>query len=435
VHILKHTFKYVHTYVHTIIMVDKEDGGAEEFEKISIKRIKGSRKSKKSWRKHGDIADIEQYLDNERQDQRTGGKLDDKPNDALFMMDTNANEKTLGKKKVSRKPRVDGGIEVDEDDDEEYIPRKKRLEKKLSTEAAMLKQKAVELRGVKVHTIWGQEVMAIAEDNNAYIDHALKKEKVRPNTVNVGKSETVGALELPAGGASYNPSYDSHQQLLLKAHLEEVRKLKERNKWSSKVKMVSVKELKKRAKMHRKEMAEGLGGEEEDAEVDTNTEKPDFAPAPVSAENRKTLQKRRRESLIRKAKQLKLAQKRSRIRANDILRLKTLKKEIKRIQNKSADTKEKREALEQDNEGKTKRLGKYKFKEGDTVVLPSDELSGTLRELRPDGNLLKDSFCSLQRRNIIEPRNRVLPHTKYKRKVVVKRSYKNSLVQGSKSHR
>merc|ERR1711881_99170 len=115
------------------------------------------------------------------------------------------------------------------------------------------------------------------------------------------------------------------------------------------------------------------------------------------------------------------------IRLNDILRLKTLKKEINKIQNKSAETQAKRNTLKSLHEGKTKRLSKQKFKEGETNVLTSDELSGTLRELRPDGNLLKDSFRSLQRRNIIEPRNRVLPHTKYKRKVVVKRSYKNSL--------
>ena len=110
-------------------------------------------------------------------------------------------------------------------------------------------------------------------------------------------------------------------------------------------------------------------------------------------------------------------------------------KEINRTQEQSAEAQAKRKALESMQEGKPKRLGKHKFIEPDTAVAVSDELVATLRELKPDGNLLKDRFKSFQRRNIIEPRNRVLPHTKYKRKVVVKRSYKNAIVQGSKPYR
>jgi len=402
---------------------------SSEFEKISLKPIKGSRKSKKAWRKHADIADLEEHLEQQRRDERTGGALTDKPDDALFMMDT---EPGKDGKNRRQKKKKSGEIEVDDDDDEEYVPRRKKMESKLSKEDEIFQQKKEEIRKSKVQNIWGQEVMAVTD---AYIEHTVKRDKVRPKTVNVGKADT-SAVMVPHSGASYNPDYDSHQQLLLKAHLEEDKKLKEKEKWNKKVKMVSVQELKKRSKNYLKEMSEGLSQDpEESIDVDKEESKPEFAPPPVSAENRKTLQRRRKESLIRKAKHMKLEQKLKRLRLNDIMRLKTLKKEIKKTQEQSAEAQAKRKEIKELEEGKPKRLGKNKFVEPDTNVLTSDELVATLRELKPDGNLLKDRFKSLQRRNIIEPRNRVLPHTKYKRKVVVKRSYKNALVQGSKPHR
>merc|ERR1712013_4606 len=404
-----------------------------EYEKISLKPIKGSRKSKKAWRKHGDIGDIEQHLESVWQDQRSGAnKLTEKPDDVLFQMDTTPKVEVEGKKK---KNKVGSGvIEVDEDDDEVYVPRRKKMQSNLTKEDAVFQAKKEALRKSKVCNIWGQEAVAVTD---SYIEHTVKKPKVRPSTVNVGKAD-VSAVPLPASGASYNPDYDSHQQLLLKAHLEEDAKLKEREKWASKVKMVSVKELKKRSKNYLKEMSEGLSlerGDSDEEEEDGEQSKPEFAPPPVSADNKKTLQKRRRESLIRKAKHMKLEQKLRKLRLNDVMRLKTLKKEIRKEDEKSAETQAKRAAIKALEANKPKRIGKHKYVEQDTDVLLSDELVATLRELKPDGNLLQDRFKSLQRRNIIEPRNRVLPHTRYRRKVVVKRSYKNSLVQGSKPHR
>eukprot|EP00493_Phyllostaurus_siculus_P013405 UN13603 len=122
----------------------------------------------------------------------------------------------------------------------------------------------------------------------------------------------------------------------------------EYEKWGSKVKMVSVKELKKRSKNYLKEMSEGLSlerGDTDEEDEDGDESKPEFAPPPVSADNKKTLQKRRRESLIRKAKHMKLEQKLRKLRLNDVMRLKTLKKEIRKEDEKSAETQAKRAAI------------------------------------------------------------------------------------------
>jgi hypothetical protein len=55
----------------------------------------------------------------------------------------------------------------------------------------------------------------------------------------------------------------------------------------------------------------------------------------------------------------------------------------------------------------------------------SEELTGSLKSLKPEGNLLTDRFKSMQKRNIIETRvKQKIVKNKRKRKLVVKRNYK-----------
>lgn len=39
---------------------------------LNKRKVKGSKKSKKSWRKRTDIADVEYHLEESRKDERTG---------------------------------------------------------------------------------------------------------------------------------------------------------------------------------------------------------------------------------------------------------------------------------------------------------------------------------------------------------------------------
>jgi uncharacterized protein (DUF342 family) len=52
----------------------------------------------------------------------------------------------------------------------------------------------------------------------------------------------------------------------------------------------------------------------------------------------------------------------------------------------------------------------------------SSEITGALRSLKCEGSLARDRYKSLQKRNIIEPRERIRSHRKYKLKVKEKRS-------------
>jgi nucleolar protein 53 len=52
----------------------------------------------------------------------------------------------------------------------------------------------------------------------------------------------------------------------------------------------------------------------------------------------------------------------------------------------------------------TKQMSRHKFKEPDRDFNLASELKGNIRNLKTEGDLLKDRFKSLQKRNVIETR-------------------------------
>ncbi|XP_006037008.1 ribosome biogenesis protein NOP53 [Alligator sinensis] len=71
-----------------------------------------------------------------------------------------------------------------------------------------------------------------------------------------------------------------------------------------------------------------------------------------------------------------------------------------------------------------RRLGRLRYEDPDLQVQLSDELPESLRVLKPEGSLLRDRFKSLQKRNLIEPRERAKFKRKYRLKYVEKRAFR-----------
>ena len=70
------------------------------------------------------------------------------------------------------------------------------------------------------------------------------------------------------------------------------------------------------------------------------------------------------------------------------------------------------------------KLSNYDYQPQDIEIKLSDELTGNLRNLKPEGSLLEDRFKSMQRRNIIEVREKQKTVRRLKRKTFEKRSHK-----------
>ena len=66
------------------------------------KPSKASKKNKKSWRKNVDMTEVNEYLEEKRFEERVGGSVTDKPNEALFTLDTNV-EAELSETKRKRR--------------------------------------------------------------------------------------------------------------------------------------------------------------------------------------------------------------------------------------------------------------------------------------------------------------------------------------------
>ena len=63
------------------------------------KTNRASKKNKKSWRKNVDMAQVNEFLEEKRFEERTGGSLEDKPDEALFTLDTNVEVPVSSRKK------------------------------------------------------------------------------------------------------------------------------------------------------------------------------------------------------------------------------------------------------------------------------------------------------------------------------------------------
>jgi len=380
----------------------------------------GSKKSKKGWRKRTDIQDIEDHLVEKRTEERHGGVVSEKSDRGLFFVDGATEESASN---TSKKKKLI--IPSDDEDEEVYVSKRDRHMRKLQQEHDTEMKNSATV--ATVVNIWGQEAMTVKD---GYLESTVKPAKKMPSSMKKKVVTEAVAVDVDPAGASYNPAYDDHQELLKVAHERELRKLNNARKLNKKVKMVSVGRLKKLSKIWLREMSAGLKNDP-DAQVEENELVNDDAVhgCPVSAEDRKTIKARNRLLKERQALRRTALDRGARMKLQDVFRLKSLKREIKNEDAAQAERREHRNLLLAERKRRPKRLSKHKFGECDTVVQLSEEISGSLRSLRVEGSLSNDRFRSLQRRNIIETRRPVVPRRKYKKKTFEKKSYKTKTIK------
>jgi len=214
-------------------------------------------------------------------------------------------------------------------------------------------------------------------------------------------------IELPHPGTSYNPDYDDHQALLLKAHEAELKKLQKEEKELKKLKESVQKMTWKQIEdlwLEEMSLNQLLDAKKEGDEI---SELVQSLTKKSSPKDKKTKQ-RKRKQLMQKIKEKQSENKKKfRAQQSEIYRIKSLLKEINAKEKEVEAKKAQKELDEKQREMyEPKRLGKQKFQEADLDVKLSDELSGNLRSLKPEGNILMDSYKQMQKRNIIEPREK-----------------------------
>ncbi|KAJ3574894.1 hypothetical protein NP233_g1464 [Leucocoprinus birnbaumii] len=426
--------------------------GAKSSSKSSIgapaQHNQSSRKGKKAWRKNVDLEDVEGGLEELRAEERVTGKLLQKTTDEeLFVVDTVGDEhvrKTLPHKfstsaltstkilaQRSAVPPVYSRTTSTNAADRERKRKMSREEKDKLLRIAKKPRKGpfnsvmdpseykagdgvVELsRAVKEsggYDPWASNT-GEPEDEEDEVP-VMKAKKVKaPVAPRLRDDIHIPAVSEPHQGASYNPPVDAHQQLILQAAEAEEKRWKELDKFA---------EVK--AKMEKGRITDestdtrGAPGMKIDGILDEDVREEDEADTVIvkpRSMQRKTKTQRNKELKLRAEKQTlaeKAATKRlmASISLAKGLRRSTARllaqQEVERAQKKVAlKEKLKRQGLA------GRRLGKHKVPEGQLEVQLGEDLTESLRGLKPEGNLFKDRFLSLQQRALIEPRVPVVP--------------------------
>jgi len=462
------TFKTPKT---TALPIDKEKSVRQ------AKRNKGSRNKKQNVRKI-DITEVEQQMEDERHDERTGGSAAVKGDDQLFFIEKQG-DATKAQPKLSRKERARAKVlhsvkalepnphikvyksqkaksvaHLDSDAEMvEYVPpqpyrpvlkatRKRRKTDEPEREAPIQINSSLECTTELPPVVTGK-IEGAAElwerpeeaptdvDLNTFLEaEKMRRVKIQPKSNDYTKPEpsSIQAVEIPEVGLSYNPTFKGHQELLAKVLVGEMSKIQNNEELDAKLpKKLTQAE---RSEILYNEMSVGFADDvnTDDSDSDDDGDVDDegvVSKKKVAAENRKTRAQKNKAEKHQKRVAAAKAAKQTRLIENEIFRLKGIKKEIKAFDGE----KEKRQEVKQTKNvealAKPKKLSRRKFIEAKPAFKLTEELTGNLRDNQPEGNPLSERFKNLQKRNIVEVRTKSKMKRRYRLKEYQKRSYKN----------
>lgn len=417
------------------------------------KKLLSSRipKNKKQyWRKGTRIEDVDDFLNKQRIDEREGGLLHERPNKELFTIDrtpqtvvdseklTRRQESVLRKRKLLAELRDGEGLK-------DVKPSKRSLRRKKDLRRTTVKgehtrsaltciDRAQATAPAQHYDLWAAD--GEKDSLTPWEDHFLKTTKRKgpkePATLKHIPS-LIPSVEVVADGASYNPSLTGYQKYVGDIADDEMRLERSEEKVKKDLALAPGESFVTSEEVFAEESA-GLFEDEGEGECDTEGGgDEEMCSSRVSKNEPKTRKARRREALERKNKMASIASK----NLNDQMHLiysvrkisKSIEKEIAERE-EIAKTRRKKKALRRLL--KTQQLGRGKFEDADKDFLLSEELPGSLRLLKPQGDILLDRLKSLQKRNMLPVGGDKLSRSKLKKKLkmkeVEKRSFKEVTV-------
>lgn len=412
---------------------------------------KTGRRLKRDWRRKIDVTDVDTYLDSKRTEERVGDPFSKKKDEELFHIDTSGKkQKTikprnkplntplkclsslqsasaippLAKKSVKKnkkKKNKDDGF------DDNIKPLKKTIMKKKSAKELnkILKSKVkmLELKENSTKDVFNKDLWSSYRDpgqrKDKLINHVIKwipnevlnhNAKVLPKLSEKKMSRpcqsTCNAddMKCPHPGLSYNPTIEDHISLLNNVAEKETDLIKHEahmNRVTQKLFQQVSKD--KHEQMIIEELTEGLPGFTNDVVEESNEDTSEYKAInpPTTRDNQKAIKKRKIQRRLRNEERQRMNAKIEKKKISDLYRLRYINEELNEMESLTTRKKMKRLQKRQMSNSSTRRLGTNKFTQSvDVFALPKD-LKATLRETEPQGNIFKDCFESLQKRNIL----------------------------------
>ncbi|RPA87582.1 P60-like protein [Ascobolus immersus RN42] len=424
-----------------------------------------SRKGKKAWRKNVDVADVETGLEDLRAEIEEGGApLKERPDEALFTIDKGPSEAELKTLRHTRRLKVDEILESrsaiapiqsrkrsaskaklttrKEIEMGLVDPRKTEINKRArkfvpETEVARLKQVAhkgfmgdivpEKLEEIVIADPWDVEAHKPKKDERmSFLD---EKQPIKvPSTLKeapvalAASGKPMAAVRVPHAGISYNPEFEKWDELLQKEGEKEV--ALERQRIAERAREAEIRRL-------AAEIDEDAWDEEDESESESESGEKEVIKKKLPG--RKT-QAERNKIKRRKEEERRLKQEAQKKRIRQELEL--VKKLAKQVEEKEKARKEREEQERlskpaegekemESNEVRKKKFGKIALPRAPLELQLPDELAESLRQLKPEGNLIRDRFRSLRERGIVEVRPHVSHYKQRKVKTTERWSYKD----------
>jgi len=416
------------------MLTSKNSDNVNKKKTRSKKKNNTSRKKKKDWRKNIDLTEVEDALEKERLELRTGGLVVNKPNNELFVVEKSLEETKKSSVNVKRDYRyfVDRIIVPDPSLVKlpKVLSKKERIRQKIQENKQLSKLQRQLLRRIlkkpnitkkEINDLWEKNLEEVKQNlfnKNVVTQYTEKLRQQSPKKRPVHKLSPFNknAVEIAHPGTSYNPTYDDHQKLLAKEHDKEVKRI---IKKESLQKALAVKRSEiVTPEIIVNELIEGLGIQEADSATENRDDDDDEEEqtALIQPTKPKSKKQRKHEARIERRKHIK----------DFVIKREKQYQGMKKILFEIDQAKREQDVRKARRAAKVKRpmLSRTRYEEPDEEFKLSSEIQGSLRKLKPEGSVMFDRYMSLQKRCIIEPRKKFKTHKRSKARLIEKRSFR-----------
>ncbi|KAJ3334222.1 hypothetical protein HDU76_006594 [Blyttiomyces sp. JEL0837] len=410
---------------------------------------KTSRKGKKAWKKNIDITDLESQLDQLRSEERLGGKLYERDNESLFVIDKGGDQKVREKLKhkvlkidqilkpqsavvapvTSRKASTvkitaqsaSGVSKVKLASKAVTAKIKKMAEaKKMQPNAGSKKAEEASKKRPAIDDPWAEPKAEDLPNPDDYLER-MKVRPVKKPKLPEERPQNIPAIKTPLPGASYNPTFEDHQHILQTALDIELEKEAKKEKLAKK--------LAYPPELDNLDDETFFASDDEDEDEEQAPEADDTADAKdAAAKKKENARKTKAQRNKEKARKQKEREEQERLQqqqlGNQIKRIRELAKEMESNEKELAKKAQARSDKAEQKVTGPQKLGPNPFKPQLIEIKLSEELSDSLRTLKPEGNLFKDRLLSLQERSIIETRVPVGKRQRWKKKETERHEFK-----------
>ncbi|KAL0539715.1 hypothetical protein IC582_023931 [Cucumis melo] len=350
------------------------------------KKSKGSRKGKKAWRANISTAEIEDFFEKSTKDALSGGSLSALPSDSLFVVDKSRDLSVKRKIEKKRDKVLYCDSILTKNPFVQAVPSSvNKKSKKKPKEASSVRDISQEGPKVGMLDLWDDE-------------GEVRSKK----TSKISKPSIIPAVEVEPPGCSFNPSHESHQDVLAQAVAQEMQKVYRNELGPAPVPLTVPGEVISEEDMLFLDADINTDGEtnldEMDQDEDNELEK---RPLKMKRVTRVEMNKRaRQKEKVRKEAEAKKLEGISK----EIDSLPDIIQEIAKEDEERENRRIRRTIAKQERlKSCPPRLGKHKFEPAPVQVLLSEEITGSLRKLKGCCTLVRDRYKSLEKRGIIAP--------------------------------